>query len=209
MTRLRTTITTLGLIAALSLTSGCGGGSHRNVATLGNSGSSSNSNSSDAKQDFRDAMLDYAKCMRDHGVDMPDPTFADSGNGGMGVIMQGGAKPADPNDPKFKAAETACKPILDAAQKNAPRPSPEDEAKMRDQALKVAQCMRDKGFDVPDPTFNENGGMQIQAKGAGGTSSDSEQSGGPDPKFQEAAKECAAQNGQPMLGGPQTQSGAG
>jgi hypothetical protein len=47
--------------------------------------------------------LDMAKCMREHGIDMPDPQ---PGQGG--IRIQKGGK-IDPDDPKFKAALEACK----------------------------------------------------------------------------------------------------
>jgi hypothetical protein len=204
MHNIRTTIATVAASATLILGAGaCSSRSPSKVASLAKNGSSSSSGASDTKQSFRDAMLDYSKCMRAHGVDMPDPTFDDSG-GGMGVIMQGGGDPSKgpPNEAAFKSAETACKPILDAAQKDAPRPSPEQEAKMRDQALKFAQCMRGKGLDVPDPTFDNNGGMKIESHAAGGgpSSSNGPTTGGPDPAFQQAAKDCSNESGGPGIG---------
>ena len=33
-------------------------------------------------------MLDYAQCMRDHGIDMPDPQFSADGTGGRLTIQQ-------------------------------------------------------------------------------------------------------------------------
>jgi hypothetical protein len=204
MIKFRTAATSLGVIAALSLGTACNGASPARVATLGDDATTTTEGSSaNNEKDFRDALVDYSQCMRDHGVDMPDPTFDDSGGGGMAVMVGPGEGP-DPDDATFKAAETACKPILDEAQKYAPRMSPEDEAKMRDQALKFAQCMREKGFDIPDPTFDDEGGMKIERHRAGdGSAPDSEPSASaPDPQFQEAAKECGAENG--LTGGFRT-----
>ncbi|HEU0288914.1 MAG TPA: hypothetical protein VFR22_17825 [Nocardioidaceae bacterium] len=42
--------------------------------------------------------------------------------------------------------------------------SQEDESAMQDAALEFAQCMRDKGYDMPDPDVS-NGGMRIQGGG--------------------------------------------
>ena len=64
----------------------------------------------------------------------------------------------------FEAAQKACQPIMDRAEQNMPRPSPEEEAKMRDQALAMARCMREHGVDMPDPTFDDNGRVSIQLK---------------------------------------------
>jgi hypothetical protein len=54
---------------------------------------------------MEDALLAYAQCMRDHGIDMPDPEFS-----GGGVIQQGGD--FDPNDPEFEEADDACRHFL-------------------------------------------------------------------------------------------------
>jgi hypothetical protein len=187
--------------AALILgASACGGSSHAKVASVSDGGSSDSSSSSAEKQDIRDAMLDFAKCMREHGVDMPDPTFTEDGSGGgaVGVLTGKGSNAPDPDSATFKAAQAACQPILDAAKKDFTPPSPEEQAKMRDQALKFAQCMRDKGFDVPDPSFEPDGEMTIRPPQGSDDSSSGNTPQAPDPAFQEAAKACSAQSG----GGP-------
>ena len=55
---------------------------------------------------------------------------------------------------------------------------------MQDAALEFAQCMRDKGYDFPDPTFNEDGGMMFQ-RGAGDDELDPN-----DPQVQADMNEC-------------------
>jgi hypothetical protein len=219
MTNLKTSAAGIAAAVIVMLTtSACGADSHAKVASLGNGSSSSSQSgggSGDSNQSFRDALLDYSKCMREHGVDMPDPTFTDTGDGGGGggaVIAGGPGKDMDPTSATFKAAETACKPIMDNAQKNFTPPSPEEQARMRDQALKFAQCMRSHGVDVPDPTFDENGGMSIEVHGGpgpdGSASSGDANTAGPDPQFQEAAKACEAETGGPGIGtGPTSANG--
>jgi hypothetical protein len=59
-----------------------------------------------------DALLEFAKCMREHGIDMPDPS-----EGGFVQIQKGSgqstnASGPDPEDPEFKAAEKACEDKL-------------------------------------------------------------------------------------------------
>ncbi|MGA4988753.1 hypothetical protein [Nonomuraea bangladeshensis] len=50
----------------------------------------------------------YAKCMREHGVDLPDPQF-DGGRARLGLPRQEGMS-AD--SPVMKNAEKACRPLL-------------------------------------------------------------------------------------------------
>lgn len=55
---------------------------------------------------IKENLLNYAKCMRDKGIDFPDPTFGSDGlpqfgaNGPRGDINR--------NDPAFEAANSAC-----------------------------------------------------------------------------------------------------
>jgi hypothetical protein len=50
----------------------------------------------------RDAMVAFARCMREHGIDMPDPT-------GDGLLMRrDGEQGPDPESEQFQEAEQAC-----------------------------------------------------------------------------------------------------
>lgn len=53
--------------------------------------------------EFEDAMVEFAQCMRDHGIDMPDP---EGGNGFIKIAPGSGR--ADPDDEEFQEAEEAC-----------------------------------------------------------------------------------------------------
>jgi hypothetical protein len=55
-------------------------------------------------------MRQFAKCMRDHGVDMPDPD--PNGGGGFGIKKGTGQDEINPDDATFKAANEACKDKL-------------------------------------------------------------------------------------------------
>lgn len=66
---------------------------------------------------FRDALLEFAKCMRDKGIDYPDPDFS-----GGGPVMIGGN--LDMNDPDVRAAQEVCQPILDKAMPGDSGPAP-------------------------------------------------------------------------------------
>lgn len=57
---------------------------------------------------FQDAMIEYAQCMRDNGIEeYPDPEF--SGGGAFQEIGEG----VDPNSDEFRAADETCRPILE------------------------------------------------------------------------------------------------
>jgi len=214
-------LTMIGLTTVAACGGGGNGGRVASIKGASDSSSSdgSNSDSSNDQATFEDALLDYSRCMREHGIDMPDPTFGENG-GGVAIAVggttagSGGALP-DPNSQVFKDAETACKPIMDKAQQSMKKPSPEELAKMRDQALAFARCMRDKGYDMPDPTFDDNGTVKIEvhggpppnSDGTSSTNSDTASNGDPgsfkptpDPKFLEASEQCNQETGGPGIG---------
>jgi len=84
----------------------------------------------------------YAKCMRENGVDMPDPN-------GDGVLGAPAMKVGSPEAKKMEAASEKCRTLLPAgAGGEPPKMSPEDIEKARAQS----KCMRENGLpDYPDP----------------------------------------------------------
>jgi len=63
--------------------------------------------------EFQDQMLAFAKCMREHGVDMPDPQFGSGGNsviigGPVGADGSGDGPKFDPESKTFRDAQAAC-----------------------------------------------------------------------------------------------------
>jgi hypothetical protein len=69
---------------------------------------------------LHDAQLAFAKCMREHGIDMEDPKLD-----GSGIVTQkdtSGEDGVNPDDPKFQEAQKACEPILREARRKADLP---------------------------------------------------------------------------------------
>jgi hypothetical protein len=93
--------------------------------------------------------LEYAACMRSHGVPkFPDPTVQ---NGAVGFDITA-ADGIDPSSPQYQAALQACSSLRGGATSNSG--SIGNLAK----ELKFAQCMRTHGVPgFPDP--NKNGGF--------------------------------------------------
>jgi len=151
---------------------GCAGngGKRGGVASLGQAGNAKQSDSGNKASQGKDAQqgaLDFARCMREHGIDMPDPKL--DANGLMRI--QVGGRRADPK--KLQAAQQACQQHLQNGGEGPRKLDP----KMQDQALKFARCMREHGVDMPDP--KPDGGLVLQA-GPGPES----------PKFKEAQQAC-------------------
>jgi hypothetical protein len=93
--------------------------------------------------DVAKAAMDFVKCMRDKGFDLPDPTFDDEGMPQFGE-MRGAVK-----DPDFDAARRTCAEPLNAALAAAGKEvkKPTDTSVL----LPFARCMREQGIDFPDP----------------------------------------------------------
>ena len=169
-------------LLALSLAA-CGGhGTKPGVATAGGGATKTSGATPTASVDQQTAMLNYARCMRDHGVNMADPETA--GGGGLTIAISGGPV----NEAQMKAAEEACRQYMPNGGAP-PSMSPEQVEQMR----KFAQCMRDHGVQMADPDPN-NGGISV-GKGAAPGPSDNPSGGmkaGPpnDPNFKAAEEAC-------------------
>ena len=108
------------------------------------------------QEKFEQAALKHARCMREHGVNVPDPK---PGAGGVVVVSPG----EEGGDPKaMERAGAACDKYL----RDIPPPQLSDDQKeeMRDGALAHARCMREQGIDFPDPKFSDDGGISVDAR---------------------------------------------
>jgi hypothetical protein len=178
------------LVAAMTLAA-CGGDGAGREGALSDGGDGDGAST----KSFEDAMVEYASCMRDHGVDMPDPKFETTGDGGGNAVTfgmpVGVSSFGEGLDPEFQEAQEACSPILESVRREMPKLSPEEEAKMRDNALEFAQCMREHGIDMPDPQFDSGGRGPMVIQGGG----DAEQRTPFDAdKFNEAAEACESED---------------
>jgi hypothetical protein len=153
------------------------------------------------RQDFQTALLAYVKCLRGEGFKIADPTFNGGGPAGGGGGGFFGSSGINRNDPKFRKAQTKCRPILAAVR---PQFSPTDRQKFQDAALKFAQCMRKNGVNVPDPNFSGGGGGPGAGGGGlfGGSTIDRN-----DPKVQAAMQTCRSVFTAAGLGGPGGRAG--
>ena len=119
----------------------------------------------------RKAMLDFARCMRENGVDMPDPQFS---GGRVTQRMNGG------NPEQMQAAEKACEKYR--AEMQAPELSSGQKDEFKKAALANARCMREHGVEnFPDPTFDANGAARMKIDKSVNPES---------PTFQAAQKAC-------------------
>ena len=93
-----------------------------------------------------------ARCMREQGIDVPDP------QGGQG--LQKLELPQGVTEEQLRTAQKTCEdkmPKLPGQDES----DPEQLAEMHDQAIRFAACMRKEGLDYPDPVM-ENGRLLIK-----------------------------------------------
>lgn len=149
-------VVALALVAAVALTA-CGSSDSPEVANVAESETAEEeSSTTEPSEDPEEALLAYTQCMREEGIDLPDPDFTPAPEGEEGGgRFEFGLGGADPNDPDFQAAQEKCQPNLQAMRGSI---DPEEREALEDAALEFARCMREKGFDVPDPEFSEGGG---------------------------------------------------
>jgi hypothetical protein len=95
-----------------------------------------------SEADVQEAGLNFARCMREKGFDVPDP---EPGVEGLrGLPMDGDRR----NEPGFREAERDCRKHLEGLVAGLDE---EQRREFEDARLGFAQCMRKEGFDVPDP----------------------------------------------------------
>jgi hypothetical protein len=148
--------------------------------------------------DPNEAALQFAKCMREHGIDMPDPQV--SGDGGVMVQIGTDEAPGEsgtgPSREDFEAANKDCEHFMEDATAGFDPPSEEDQKKMQEDALAFSKCMRDHGIDMPDPQFSEDGGgfnVSIGSPDAG--SADQPMVDFDSDEFKEANEACGGPDG--------------
>lgn len=151
------------LVAAMAgalLLAGCGGGGdgEPDVASLdkgadrGDATAAAGGGSTDVEQ----SLLDFSECMRREGLDdFPDLT---AGSGFQQLIDSG----IDVRSKAFQDALEGCRDLLEGVF-NLDRLSPEQQAETQDLILRIARCLRDRGYDVPEPDFSK--GLGVEAFG--------------------------------------------
>ena len=133
----------------LSIFSACtiGGEESQGVVTIE---STTETSIVDEEITFEEGVLDFAQCMREEGINFPDPTFDIDGNPQFDNLEI-------ENEEEFENAFENCEDILRNALPEQFDLDPEVEAALVDASLEFSQCMRDQGIDFPDPKPGEFG----------------------------------------------------
>lgn len=147
---------TITLVSALALVVGaCSGTSGAQVASLDDEQAAATTTTV-VGVDPEEALLAFAQCMRDNGIaDFEDPSVDADGNVDLRPGRLGGDDEVDPED--IRTAFEACADLMEGVDLGFERP---DRSEMEDQVYELAECLRDQGLDVDDPTFSEPGSGQ-------------------------------------------------
>jgi hypothetical protein len=132
------------------------------LVACGGGGSSSGGNGeSDSREE---AGIEFAECMREHGVEMEDP------EPGQSISIDGR------DDPATKSALAACDDKLGDGQEL----SPAEDEEFREGWLAFSQCVREQGIDLADPEFPGSGKVLLGIAGVDTSS----------PAFEAALEAC-------------------
>lgn len=179
----------LGAVVVL-MTAACGGsGGAGGIASLESDpgAGTATSAATGTTVDTEQAMLDFAQCMRDQGIDMADPVPNEDGHYSLRQVFGGGTdrQSGSASREATRAAREACAPYLEGVTQQFARP---DATEMQDLMVEYAACMRENGVDMPDPDFaSEGSGGQGPGSRLGFNTGDYDRS---DPTFQAADEAC-------------------
>jgi hypothetical protein len=171
----------LPLLLALGLlVAACSGtDSDAGVASLEDETASEQSQDATVDSDSQEeVVMAFTVCLRDEGLDVEDPVVDDQGNLRPPRLRD----VADLDRDVSEAAFDACNEYLGDVTFGL---GSEDRTEREDELLAFAACVRDNGYDMPDPDFSTD-----RSPGSGG--------GGPyggldreDPAFQAALAACS------------------
>lgn len=174
MTADRATAARLGvLLVVLAASAGAGCAAGGGDRPSSGSGPAASGVGAAGGQAMIDAQADLARCLREHGVDMPAP----NANGGT----EFDPRAAGITDDELRAAESACERERRAVAEAAPKMSGADRRAAVAAGVRYARCMREHGQDVPDPSLADEGG---------GTAIEIPAGAKQNPAFQKAARGC-------------------
>lgn len=174
--------TVIAVAALAVLLAACGGSDAEGVASLEESSGPEIAETETIDESFEESVLAFSSCMRENGIeDFEDPDFNADGS----LSFRGEFRESSADQETVQAAFEACQTHLEGI---AFGPDSIDFTEIEDRLVEFAACMRDNGFDMPDPDFSNF------AQGGGGP-----RGGGPfgddaidpeDPAFQSALESC-------------------
>lgn len=179
----------IGIALAL-LVAACGGSADDGVAALSgeNGDEATATDETTTEQDLEEAILAFSACMRENGIeDFQDPQISEDGGIAFQLGRGEGDTPSAAEREEMQQAFQACSGLLEG-QAFGPGAAI-DTSEIEDRLYEFAACMRENGYDMPDP--------DLSAIGPPEEGSDPGEFQGPfgeidpdDPAFRAAAEAC-------------------
>ena len=157
----------------------CRGSEGGAVASLDDSEAPSVVEDAGGDKSLEEAVLAFSACMRENGVeDFEDPDFNADGS----LYFPGESQEGSTEQEIIQAAFQICQSHLEGLtiERDAT-----DFTEIEDRLLEFASCMRENGFDMPDPDFSDSGSGAYGDGDTFGQEIDPE-----DPAFQTALESC-------------------
>ncbi|NNF87026.1 MAG: hypothetical protein HKO63_12095 [Acidimicrobiia bacterium] len=170
------------MLVAAGCSSGEADGAGQGVASLEGPTETTVPADGDGTQDVEEAMIAFTECLRNEGLEVEDPEFDDAGefrfNMPMGEFMQ------RMSQQESREAFNACSHLLMGVVQQF---GGFGQTQMEDQLYEYAACMRENGFDMPDPDFSNPGVFDPEADAGTGPFSQVDTT---DPAFRTANEAC-------------------
>lgn len=150
MTKLRRALIWLAAFGLVAAACGRGGDDAADgVATLSDQTSTSVTVDGGSTNSDELALLAFTQCMREQGIDLPDPTVDANGNVGFSPRSLAELRDVDPDS--AREAFTNCADLLEGVTLGF---EILQDPEFQDGLLAFSACMRENGFDLPDPDFS-------------------------------------------------------
>ena len=133
--------------------------------------------------DSEEAMFALAECLRDQGLDVEDPEVGDDGNMRLGSLFRPLMQSGEIDRETIGIAMAACDEISELITTEF---HDVDSTERDDQLYAYAACMRENGYEMPDPDFGDS--VAGMGQGKGNVFGDIDRQ---EPEFQAANASCA------------------
>ena len=115
-------------------------------------------NTASQEQEYEDWQRDFEKCLGEQGVDLSQFMGTAVANGEE-VFEEAPAPPEEPTEEEMAAMQEAMDVCDDELGKPPTRDDMPSEAEWNEMSLAFAACMREAGYDFPDPDLSSNGAV--------------------------------------------------
>ena len=122
-----------------------------------NGADSADLKSGDSDAAYEEWSAEFTSCMKGEGIDMQMATTAD-GTASDSTTMDSG-EAVDPDEIDVEAMDAANRKCIDKVGEPPVIPGMPDAEEMNEASLRFAACMRERGYDYPDPEISADGSV--------------------------------------------------